>query len=191
MQPAPAPPLPREAAAARTVRPSAWWFLAAGLVAVAGIVVGIVGAVRTFGDWLDRVDGLERTSVPGSMTVEIDEPGGYSIYVESERRTADPELLDNPVVDVLDPSGDFVPLDPYGSSVTYTTPSHRGRGAFTFQAEEPGTYEVTASGSSGTVVAVGRGIGDLLVSGLGRSVAVGLLGPLVGGATALVVGVRR
>jgi hypothetical protein len=191
MQPSFAPPPPREVVANRMVRPSGWWFVAAGAIALVGIGIGIAVAVTTFLDWMDRVDAFDRTSVPGSVSVEITDPGGYSIYHESDDFGRDPAFLPEPEVEVLDPSGAEVPLDRYSASVTYSTGSHDGRGLFTFDADETGVYEVTASGDPGSVVAVGRGVGDDLLPGLLAGIAIGVAAPLAGGVMAIVVGIRR
>lgn len=50
MQPSYAPPPPNEVVANRMVRPSKWWFVAAGAIALVGIGVGIAVAVTTFLD---------------------------------------------------------------------------------------------------------------------------------------------
>jgi hypothetical protein len=191
MQPSYAPPPPREVVANRIVRLSGWWFAAAGAIALVGIGIGIAVALTTFLDWMDRVDAFDRTAVPGSLSVEITDPGGYSIYHESDDYGRDPVFLPEPEVEVVDPSGAEVPLDRYTASVTYSTGSHDGRGLFTFDADETGVYEVTASGEPGSVVAVGQGVGDGLMPGLLAGIAIAVAAPLAGGVMAIVVGIRR
>jgi hypothetical protein len=184
----PPPPAPRD-----QVRPSLWWFGVAGGLAVAGIVgaivVGVVGVMRL----ADRVDGFTRIDVPGSGAVEIDDPGGYSIYHEY-LGASDESYRSAPGVTVTDPAGNEVVLRRYTTTVTYDFGSHEGEGIYTFEAERSGTYQVETTGdpsSSSTTIAVGRGIGRGIASSIVGALVVGAVGVIAGGVLAIVTGVRR
>src|SRR4029453_8101884 len=64
------------------IGPSKWWFLVAGLIAVGAIVAAIVLVVVAFSDYESRINAFDRVRVPGTMQVQIDKPGGYTIYHE-------------------------------------------------------------------------------------------------------------
>ena len=180
--------------------PSAWWYVAAGAIAVAGMVAGVWMMVEGVGRVLEGVEDFDRTDVPGTLTVTIEDPGGYSIYHEfpgasdSGSRSPVPE----PDLSITNPDGDDVQLRPYTSLVTYAWGTIEGRGLYTFHADEPGTYELTADGDEGTRIAVGRGMGDIgqealvgLFSGVAGGLLVGGLSIAVASILAVCVGVAR
>lgn len=173
------------------MRPSAWWFGAAGAAAVLGIVIGVVILVRTFVGWMDRIDDFDRVSVPGDGAVTVDGTGGFSIYHEYLGADTDdlfsPDIFD---VNLTAPDGSEVRLSAYDGRSTYGTPDHEGEGLFTFTAEEPGEYVLSADGDPATL-AVGRGLGRGLVGGIVRGIVVGVLGVVAGIVIAIVVGVSR
>ena len=180
--------------------PSAWWYVAAAAIALAGMVAGVWMMVEGVGRVLEAVEDFDRTDVPGTLTVTIEDPGGYSIYHEfpgasdSGSRSPVPE----PDLSITNPDGDDVQLRPYTSLVTYAWGTIEGRGLYTFHADEPGTYELTADGDEGTRIAVGRGMGDIgqealvgLFSGVAGGLLVGGLSIAVASILAVGVGVAR
>ncbi|MBN2621731.1 MAG: hypothetical protein JXA83_00125 [Acidimicrobiales bacterium] len=192
MQPGPYAPAPPPGIDKRLIRPPAWWFLVAGLIALVGVIVAVVVFVRGMVAYTDRIDDLERTWVPGTLSVELTETGGYSIYHEYRGAYDGYRFVDEPEVTVTDPSGDPVTLDRYDTTVTYDSGPYEGEGLHTFQVDEPGTYEFVASGGEPTSrIAVGRGIGTGLVTAIVASLAIGLVTVLGATALAIVVGVKR
>ncbi|HKE72491.1 MAG TPA: hypothetical protein VKB57_02680 [Acidimicrobiales bacterium] len=196
-------PVPSPAATAR-IGPSKWWFLVAGLIALAAIVVSILLVVLAFTDYESRISDFDRVRVPGTMQVQIDKPGGYTIYHEflgADRFGGD--SLGDPVdedvfrlapdVTVTSPGGVDLLLRRYDSSVTYTTSRHEGRALFSFRAPEAGRYEVKADGEEfpSSTIAVGRGLGRGLVAPVVASVVIGTLGVLAAVVLTIVIGVRR
>lgn len=190
MQPGPFAPPPPPVVGERMVRPSKWWFVVAGLVAIAGIVAAVAILVVGVGGYIDDIEDFDRALLPATLDVEITETGGYSIYHEYDG-AYDGRLSSAPEVAVTDPSGAAVALGHYDTTVTYSAGGHEGRGIYTFDADVPGTYAVNASGTPGTGIAVGRGIGAGLVTTVGGAILAGLAGVLAGGVMAIVVGVRR
>ena len=173
------------------IRPALWWFFVAGGLAVVGIVGGIALIVSGVVRWADTVEDFERVSVPGTEDVQIDDTGGYSIYHEFERDASFRFFPPEPDVTVTDPSGDEVVLDRYSGTVTYEISGYEGEGLFTFDADETGTYTVTADGDPESVIAVGRGVGRGLAASIGAGIAVGFIGVVGGIVMAIVVGVKR
>jgi hypothetical protein len=175
------------------ITPSGWWFAVAGLAALVGLVVGVVVIVRGVTRYADRVEDFERAAMPTTLEVEISEPGGYSIYHESDGFLS--EGVREPEVEVTDPSGGDVVLRTYDSEVTYDVSGYHGIGVYTFRADEAGTYEVDASmpfaTGSDDVIAVGPGVGEDLAVAIVAGIAligVGIVGGIV---IAVVVGVMR
>jgi hypothetical protein len=193
MQPGPyaptaAPPRP---ASDQPIRPAKSWFVVAALIAVVGIIAAVVVLVRGISSYADRVDDFDRADLPATFSVEITSTGGYSIYHEYDGASDDFGWSPDPVVTVTDPSGAVVDLDDYVGSITYSASGHEGEGLYTFDADETGTYEVTAEGEPGDGIAVGRGIGSGLVAAIVGSLALGLLAVIAGVVVAIVVGVKR
>ncbi len=173
------------------VRPAKSWFVVAALIGVVGIIIAVVILARSIGTYADRIDDFDRALLPATLEVEIADTGGYSIYHEYDGADGDYGFAYDPDVTVTDPSGDLVPLDDYVGSVTYSASGHEGEGLFTFAADEPGAYQVSATGDTGSGIAVGRGVGRGLVGAILGSLAIGTITVLAGAVLAIVVGVRR
>jgi len=180
--------------------PSAWWYVAAAAIALAGMVAGVWMMVEGVGRVLEAVEDFDRTDVPGTLTVTIEDAGGYSIYHEfpGASDSGSRSLVPEPDLSITNPDGDDVQLRPYTSLVTYAWGTIEGRGLYTFRADEPGTYELTADGDEGTRIAVGRGMGDIgqealvgLFSGVAGGLLVGGLSIAVASILAVGVGVAR
>jgi hypothetical protein len=190
MQPGPFGSPTPPATTDQRVRPSLVWFWVAGAIALMGIIAGVVMIVRGITGYESAIEDFDRADLPATLEVEITDTGGYSIYHEYDG-AYDEVFATPPNVTVTDPSGNDVPLDDYDTSVTYSADGHEGEGVFTFDADERGTYEVTASGDSGNAIAVGRGLGRGLVGAIVGGLAVGLAGVVVCAVIAIVIGVRR
>jgi hypothetical protein len=199
-------PLRPAGAADRRVRPSGWWFVVAAAIAVGGMVAGLVMIVDGVNTVLDAVTDFDRTDVPGTVQVTIDEPGGYSIYHEfagaGDPDTGDLPFVDPPVpppeVTVVGPAGEDVEVSGYDTLVTYAQGNLEGRGLYTFDAGEAGVYEVTADGAAGSGIAVGRGMGDIgaeavfsVFGGFLGGTIVAAVGVIIGAILAIAVGVAR
>jgi hypothetical protein len=189
MQPGPFVP-PPSAGGDGEVRPSGWWFVVAGGLALAGIVGAVVLWVTGVVRMTDKIDEFTRIDVPGTGEVSIDDPGGYSIYHEY-LGAADDSFQSMPSVTVTDPSGNEVDLRAYSSSVTYDFSGHEGEGVYSFDADQSGTYQVETTGDSTSTIAVGPGIGRGLVSYIVGGFVVGAIGVIGGIVVAVMIGVRR
>jgi hypothetical protein len=164
-------------------------YVLAGLLAIAGIAAGIALIVSGIRTYVDKVEGFERFEAPGRRAVTLSEEGGYSIYLE--RPGLDDDDPFPPIsVTVTDPEGEAVELDRYDTDVSYSVSGHDGRGAWTFDADDEGTYQVRADGSGGEV-AVGRGIGARFAGAVVAGVGMLLLAPVLGAIVALITFLRR
>jgi hypothetical protein len=168
--------------------PSIVGYVAAVLVAVLAIAAGIALIVVGIRDYIDKVEGFERIDVPASAEVALDD-GGYSIYFERPGLDSE-DALPSISVAVTAPDGSPVDLDRYSADVSYSVSGFDGRGVFTFDADQPGSYRVRTDGSEGQV-AVGRGIGARFAGAVVAGVATILLAPLLGALLALVTFLRR
>jgi hypothetical protein len=179
-----------------TIRPSGWWFVAAGAIGLVGIAVALGLVVRGVVTMTDTIDDFDRATMPAILQVDIDEPGGYTIYHEVESGPADHIWWGTPDLAVTGPGGAPVDLEPYDGVVIYDFGGHDGEAVYSFTADEAGTYTVDASmlrpSQFGVdVVAVGPGLGGGLVGNIVAAVIVGLLACVAGTVLAIVVGVRR
>ena len=133
----------------RKVRPSGWWYAAALMLAVGGILAGLAVAAKGVDDALEAVRSFDRTPVPGILDVQITEPGGYSIYQEFPGAADRGATASPPNVLLTDPNGAPVELKEYGTFVSYDQGSLEGRGVYTFRADQAGTFHVAATGGCG------------------------------------------
>lgn len=174
------------------MRPAGWWYGIAAGVGVLGIVVAAVVGLRSVDGLIDRVDGFSRVPVPGAGTVEVTDAGEYTIYHEYPGANSD----ESGIIDVsfdatlIAPDGSDVPLEPYGAEVRYGFGDHEGVAVYSFEATEPGNYELTTTGGPGTA-AVGGGIGQGIVTGLLAGLGIGIGGVVAAILIAVLVAVRR
>jgi hypothetical protein len=188
MQPAAYPPPP--VISREPLKPSGWWYGVAAGIAVVSIAIAIAVLVSTISGLVDRVDDFQRVTLPGSETVTLEETGGYSVYHEYSGAADSSGFASFVSVDITRPDGSTVVLDRYDANVTYSWGDHEGIAVYSFTADQPGDYTVSAEGERG-VVAIGRGIGSGLFGGILGALAIGAGGSLLAGIIAIVVGVKR
>lgn len=155
--------------------PIGYWLGA--LVAVLATLGALAWGTVAFLGWQTHVQEFPRLAFGGSMTVSVPDSGTRVIYLEHDRSIPVPPT---PAVSVTGPSGAEVPLSAYRAELRYDVPGEAnriGEAVLTFQADEPGTYQVTVADTDpATTVAVG----DNLVSGWAPQV-VGSVALLLGG----------
>ena len=78
----PIPPLPA------TKRPSTAGYWVAAVVAVLGLTAAFLWGAVTTTTTQDRVDGFDRTAVPGQVTVSVTDPATILVYHESAGEVA-------------------------------------------------------------------------------------------------------
>lgn len=190
---------PATAPSSRTgVRPSGYWYLLAGGLALGGLVLGFMVLGFGFLRALERLDDLPSVSAVDGGEVSID-AGPQTLYAVGPR-VDDATPIDVEDVSVLDPDGEPVPLvtrtDPL------TIPGAEGDvylPRFVFEAPEDGTYEIVPADSTAVPVqvdrfAVGPEVEDVLEDVIPWAVAGGgaaLLGFVAGGVVAIVLAVKR
>jgi hypothetical protein len=175
------------------IRPSKIWYLVAGVVGLLGVGLGVWRIVVAAQGFADKVDDFQRVEIPGTTEVSVDEPGGYTIYVEGPG--ADDGFGPSTDIALRRSEGDDLELRPYSSSVTYSVSGRDGRAAWSVQVPEAGRYQLVATGESATgsgfQVAFGPGLGSGLAVGIVSGVLLILGGLALATTIAVVTAVRR
>jgi hypothetical protein len=149
-------------------QPSTRWYWVAGVLAVVGVIAGILLAVGTFQAYQDDLEGLAR-SAGGEVRVSLQSDHDAVVFLEGPG-VADNEDL-RPKVVVTGPEGDPVAVQEYGAELLYDVPGRpgsTGRAIATFDVTVNGAYSVAVDAPAGTTIAVG---GGLNVTTLARFVA--------------------
>lgn len=184
-------------------RPSTLGYWLAAAIVVIGLIGGGVLAVATGIGAYDRLTDLPRTTVPGDLSVEVDEAGDQLVYYLGDRDTTWRELG----LRVSAPGGEPVAVRTYLPTIKLGSGDRRDdglrrdardRGAHrvviaTFDADTAGTYTVstTAPAEQGAELAVGENLVRPALILLAVAGGVALAG-LAGGVTLFVVtGARR
>ena len=84
----PPPTLPPIASLHPRKRPSTVGYWVAAVVAVLGLRAAFLWGAVGLSTTQDRVDGLDRTAVPGQVTVSVTDPGTMVVYHESAAEVA-------------------------------------------------------------------------------------------------------
>lgn len=157
------------------------WFVLAGVLAVAGFVAA---GFQIFAGISGIESRLMQVVMPGSVVLNLKEPGTYTIYYERQ------SVVDGQVhtgsgmgglrLSMRGPSGD-VQLVPNSGGATYTFGRREGRSAYTFTATTPGEYRITGvlpegRGQPQVVLAIETG----LIGGMARMIG-GAIGVAFGG----------
>jgi hypothetical protein len=149
---------------------SAWWFVLAGLVGIAGFVAGFLYLYPRLGEFDQR---MTRVVMPGTATLQLKEAGDYTIYHEQksvvEGRYYASATADGLQLALRGPGGGAVPLTEPKMTSSYSSGGRSGSSIFTFTAAEPGAYRLTGTLAGGRdepkiVLAVEHGALGLLFS---------------------------
>jgi cytoskeletal protein RodZ len=84
----PPPTLPPIASRHARQRPSTAGYWVAAVVAVLGLTAAFLWGAVGISNTRDRVDGFDRTAVPGQATVSVTDPGTMVVYHESAAEVA-------------------------------------------------------------------------------------------------------
>ena len=184
------PPPPFRAAPPPEIRPSrSWYWIGAG-VGLVCVLLGIVLIVRAALTFVEKVEDFPRVAVPGTTTIRLDE-GAYTIYAEGSFVGDTDTWTFDGSVEIRDSRERLVELRRYGSRTTYDISGHAGFAVWSFRAADTGEFRVTTSGSPGTVVAIGPGLGAGLVGGVLGGILLIIAGGLFAVITIIVTAVRR
>ena len=146
-----------------TAVPSTSRYWLAAVIAIVGLVAGVVFGVMSYRNSQDRIDDFDRVSIPGTMTVQLDEATVRVMYYEGTDTTRFNELS----IAVTDPAGAPVDVSPYDGEMIYeTVDSTQGRAVATFDASEPGTYEIAVSGIDSGQLVVGESLSGHVLPGV-------------------------
>lgn len=160
-----------------TAVPSTSRYWLAALIAILGLVAGVAFGVMSYRDSQDRIDDFDRVSIPGTMTVQLDEATGRVMYYEGDDTIPFNELS----IAVTDPAGTPVNVSPYEGEMIYDTGDlTQGRAVATFDASEPGTYEIAVSGVDSGQLVVGESFSGRALPGLLAGLAIAGLSVTVG-----------
>jgi hypothetical protein len=145
-----------------TRRSSSWFWPGIGIAAV-GLVAGLAIGITTYQDSQQEIDTFARTSVPGTATVQVDEPGQLVIYYEGDQRVG----LDDLTIGIADPAGATLAVASYEGELIYeTTDFTLGRAIASFEASQIGGYEIEVSGVEKGQVTVGESFSRLALPGV-------------------------
>lgn len=157
-------------------RSRSWFWPGIGL-AVFGLVVGLFFGVTSYQDSQQEIDSFARVAVPGTLTLQVDEPGQQVVYYEGDQGVG----LDNLVVSVADPAGSTVSVAPYRGELIYeTTDLTLGRAIATFDATRVGAYQLEVRGIGAGAVTVGESFALLALPGVLAGLAIAGLGLVAG-----------
>jgi hypothetical protein len=156
---------------------------AAILVATAGLAVGLIWGLTALVDQVQRPGEFTRTPLPGQVQVALTQPGPHVIYHEVAPDSGATRSLPAAEVDIRDPDGALVPVEPYSADLRYDHDGVLGSAVGLFSAPRTGTYLVTAADGAGVGGAIA--VGDDLAPGVIRAIAL----PALTAGGALVVAV--
>ncbi|HEX5590964.1 MAG TPA: hypothetical protein VFX65_11795 [Candidatus Limnocylindrales bacterium] len=159
-------------------RPSArGGFRPAVFVGGLGLLIAVGYAAASVLGALSAPDHFDRTTIGGSLTVEVDAAGPVVVYVEASRAV----LLAELALTVTDASGREVVVDAYGADLRYDRAGGLGTAVGSFDAEAPGRFQLDSAAPLGTIaIAVGPDIGTELQAAIGRAGLVAGIGLLAG-----------
>jgi len=146
-------------------------------VAVVGLAIGLVLGVTSYQDSQQMIDTFSRISVPGTVTVQVDEPGQRVVYYEGDQSVSLRDLA----VTIIDPVGSTVAVAPYEGELIYeTTDLTLGRAIVSFEAAQVGAYEIEVGGIDTGQVTVGESYSRLALPGVFAGLAIAGLSLVAG-----------
>ena len=168
-------------------RASRSWFWPGIGVATVGLVAGLTLGITSYQDSQQEIDGFARMLVPGTVIVQVDEPGPQVVYYEGEE-----SVIGNLVVTVANPDGAAVAIAPYEAELIYETPDLTlGRAIASFDAEQIGAYDVGVRGTDSGQITVGDSVARLALPGVLAGLAIAGLSLVAGFSLWLVSILRR
>jgi hypothetical protein len=153
---------------------------------VAGLIGSAVWGLFAYQDLQHRLSELSRTTVPGGVVVDVQEPHTLTVFYEDTSsdgvfvvQSSGTTTLERSPIEMIvtGPSGEIVQTSPYERDLRFTHDGRTVTALSTFIADTPGSYVIDVSGTVPSTARVG--VGDVVGPGL---VANG------GGAIALFVG---
>ena len=168
--------------------PKTWYWIALA-VFVMGVALSVVWGVTSVNDANERASAFPRTTVPGTLTVNVTEPGDQMVYFTGAGDASPGSLR----LRVKDPAGVSVPLTPYDLAVEVDMSGRLGRAVATFAADTKGGYTVTsaAGGQRDGMIAVGDNVTAKVLPDVLGALAVLLVSVVAAVVIVIVTAVRR
>lgn len=159
------------------VRPGRIWYLVPVLLILGGIAWVVFGFVSLG----SKVDSFARVPLPAGGTVALHDSGGYVVYYEGPGANSGQTPSFNVQIAPEAPPAAAGSPQSYGSSVSYTIGTRRGRAVLTLQVVHPGKFVVEPSGAGAASTS-----GDLA---FGQSIAGSIVGIVLPTITLIFLGV--
>jgi hypothetical protein len=141
------------------------------------MVAGLVLGITSYQNSQQEIDTFARVAVPGTVTMQVDEPGQQVVYYEGDVSVG----IDDLVVSIADPAGATVAVAPYEGELIYeTTDLTLGRAIASFDAAQIGVYEVEVNGIDSGQVTVGKSFSRLALPGVLAGLAIAGLSLVAG-----------
>jgi hypothetical protein len=158
-------------------RPSRSWLWPGVGVAVVGLTAGLVLGITSYQDSQQKIDTFARISVPGTVTMQVDEPGRQVVYYEGDQTVG----LDDMLVSIVEPLGSTVAIAPYEGELIYETVDLTlGRAIASFDAAQIGAYEIEVTGIDTGQVTVGESYSRIALPGVLAGLAIAGLSLVAG-----------
>jgi len=150
-------------------RPSTLRYWLAAVIAVVGVGAGLTVGLTAYRDSQRQIDTFDGVSIPGTLSVQLDEPGGRVVYYEGVESVR----FDDVTIAITDPAGTPVELARYRGEMIYDAPdSTQGRALATFDGAEPGAYTVVVSGVDTGRLVVGDSVARRALPGVLAGLAI-------------------
>ena len=144
-------------------RTSRSWLWPGVGIAVVGLIAGLVLGLTSYQDSQREIDTFARMTVPGTMTVQVDQPDQQVVYYEGVEGVGVDELA----VSITDKAGSAVALAPYEGELIYdTTDLTLGRAIASFDATQIGAYQIEVTGIDTGQITVGQSVARFALPGV-------------------------
>lgn len=158
-------------------RPSRSWFWPGVGIAVVGLTAGLWIGVTSYQNSQQEIDTFARTAVPGTVTVQVEEPIQQVVYYEGDETIG----LESMVLTIADPAGETVAVAPYEAELVYeTTDLTLGRAIAWFDATQTGAYQIEVAGVDTGQITVGESVSRLALPGVLAGLAIAGLSLIAG-----------
>jgi hypothetical protein len=172
-------------------QPSTGWYWVAGIVALAGVIAGIVLGLTTFLSYQDDLREMARDA-GGEVRVTLTTDQDAVVFLEG------PGVADNkdlrPTVAVTGPEGDDLTVESYDAELLYDVPGRQGetgRAIATFDVTASGVHTVSADTPDDTTIAVGAGLNFATLTQFVAALALPALAVLLAIGMAVSVAIMR
>lgn len=147
------------------------------LIAIVGIIAGIVVAgVATYQAWR-APDAFDRTAVGGALSIRMDAGAGAVVYYEGQPVPALAALG----LTLTSPAGSAVPITGYEGTLNYDRNDVLATAVGRFTASDAGLYQLASSAPPGFAsLAVGQDLAGLVFWGLGLGAGIAAGGIILG-----------